>query len=1433
MAITAATRQDIIELVETALDAAPGTTLLNELVAIVDGGGTLADVAANLAASDAFTARYPAFQTAEEFADEWLGYLIPEASADATAEAKALVVSAVNGGTSAASLLLQAQDFLSSASESDAAFGTSAANFNNKSEVATYHTVTSETAAMGTDTLSSVTSDDDSVTAAKASVDTVVTPGTSAALTTAVDTKTGGAGADSFTSTTATAASNTLNAGDSITGGAGTDTLSATVSQSGGASIGAGVTTSGVENVKINAVTATTVDAALFSGVTDIYNNGSLSNISYTNAAAIPNVHTISSSSDTSVTFASAATTVGTADSTTIALNGAALTSSNTVTMNGIETFNVVASGTASGTAARSTTLVSDSLHTVTITGDAGSHIAVDLVAATATQTGTVTGNDAANRVTLTADAADVLSVSLGAGNDALNIGSIGAKHTIDGGDGTDTLTSTASITTTTGAGITGFEKISAGAVSIALPATNVIEAVTFTGTGGTVAGVASGATITQAATGSNTVSNATGWTGSSDSLTVNVGSAAAGGAVTQSLTATGIETATVTNNQLSTDSTARSVGVSSKNLTKMTVVSAGDAAITITGGGAALTEVDASGVAGDVTESVTFATAGGKITTAGGDDTITFTAGTNTAITGAGKDSITGGTGADTIDGGAGNDTIDGGKGDDVLTGGDGTDAITGGIGADTMTGGAGADTFTIGGSNTALASYSTATAPDIIKDFVSGTDKLVIAQTNAKFLGNYANLTLALADMTGVNQSFFVTGENNLYVVATSGTYAATDTVVTLEGVTAITKEDIGFGSQGSGSTITTSKGAVTLNTTTKTKASAVTTGKDDTISLIVQDADGNYSGQSTLVGGAGSDTLNLTTTAAGLTVLNAASAADELNVSEIETINITLSDSGAGQVSVTNTIPTDAQAITVSGVNAGAVATLTAADQSITVTNSILGGQASNITMGAFAGTATLGSPNDTVTLASTKNVVSTGAGDDTVNIVAAADGASNGATVSAGAGTDTLAITENITANTTYAFDSTRLTGFETLSITEDATHTITANLMTGITTLTAVATGGGAQTITVTGTAAQINGLTTFTAGATGAAVTLQLSAAGTVDLTDLTFANNAAFTGSTGDDSVSVKDTSVDGFTINGGTGSDTLTVTTALGAADDLDAVSAFETIVLSGAAQSLTTADATLAASGTATINASALTGALTLDLSNEADATKTIVIGSGSADIITGPAAGTTTITAGAGNDTVDNTASGGVITVDLGAGADIFRLDADPAASEVISGGFTAGVAGDRVQIDVSVAGLGSSTITSGAGVTTAATGAATVFQVIDQAAEAIATTSNVLILAAGQYANAAAAVAALNAGGALASPTIPTAGSTAVADNSEMLIMYENSDGDAVLANVLVNGAVSNGGAMAFDTGDDLVTFTGQSLYTGTTIDFIASNLQFI
>ena len=141
MAITAETRSDIIELVVAAYDAAPGTALLTELVAIVDGGGSLADVAENLTTRTEWTSKYPSFQTANEFATEWLGKLVPEASAEALAEGITVAEGLVNGGSSFGAILLEAQTFLSTLSETDASFGTSAALFSNKAEVATYYTL--------------------------------------------------------------------------------------------------------------------------------------------------------------------------------------------------------------------------------------------------------------------------------------------------------------------------------------------------------------------------------------------------------------------------------------------------------------------------------------------------------------------------------------------------------------------------------------------------------------------------------------------------------------------------------------------------------------------------------------------------------------------------------------------------------------------------------------------------------------------------------------------------------------------------------------------------------------------------------------------------------------------------------------------------------------------------------------------------------------------------------------------------------------------------------------------------------------------------------------------------------------------------------------------------------------------------------------------
>ena len=156
MAITAAMRQDIIELAVITNNAAPGTTLLAELVALADAGKTLTEIAETLVARSEFKATYPTHQTSTEFGTEWIGNILPEASAALQAECVVIVEAHINGGGSIGALVLAVQEFMSAASETDAILGTHIANFNNKVEVATYHTVTLELAASSASVLLSL-----------------------------------------------------------------------------------------------------------------------------------------------------------------------------------------------------------------------------------------------------------------------------------------------------------------------------------------------------------------------------------------------------------------------------------------------------------------------------------------------------------------------------------------------------------------------------------------------------------------------------------------------------------------------------------------------------------------------------------------------------------------------------------------------------------------------------------------------------------------------------------------------------------------------------------------------------------------------------------------------------------------------------------------------------------------------------------------------------------------------------------------------------------------------------------------------------------------------------------------------------------------------------------------------------------------------------
>jgi len=1197
-----------------------------------------------------------------------------------------------------ATMLAMLNDF--SNMTADATYGAAATTFNQK---AANSQALSQTAGTTTGTYAAV-----STTAAP-----VIFP-----LTTGADVRSTGSGADTLNALYSTTGGMTFGTNDILDGGAGADTLFVQVGATG---VHGPATLSNIETVSTNFSAAGTVNLLGASGVTTVESNGSSADAAFTNiGSATTAMRVANTANSANFGFTSAAVT-GSADTASVTLN--AVTAGTLTVTSGFETLSLTSSGSANTLTGLA--LGTSSASTVRVGGDQALNIGT--VATAVTLPTTVTNFDASAN---TASGAGVVatfgasttatSITGGAGNDTFVISNIsgtvnaagGAGNdtfidgratlrttdTITGGDGTaDVLVASAEAaqayaapTTRTITGIERLQLQTPGTSGVTLTTANVDTGIaTLTmGAGTTSAATAIGVSAAFAAT-----SGAFGITGPAGTLAVNLGGTL-GGALTLTDTGTAItDSATLTVSQSTATANVlagqniSSVGYETLNISSGTTANTttqtlGTVGVTVDTGGASA--VNFTGVNNVSVGAITAVTVSASGMTGAGTFTQTAAAGsTTTSITGtSNNDVIRGGSAASTLTGNAGNDSIVAGAGNDSLSGGDGADTMEAGAGKDTLTGGSAADYFQFGTANTSTVVQSNSGAADTITDFLSGTDKIQITgQTVSAFLGNYTSLQAALAAAGGrTGQAVFISGENNLYVIANAGSaspavLAATDTVITLSGVTSLAAADLLLGSQGTGSSITVTTAAANLSNTTFTGATSVTTTADDAISSTVALA----AGATTIDGGFGNDTLSITgaggalslATVANIEVLDLTAATSAVTVTNASTAFTRYSASAFGDtVTTSNTASSVTGGVLADSITGGSGNdTLTGGDGNDT----LIGGSGSN--------TLTAGNGDDSVTSGSLTDTVSGGEGADTVTLIT---GAYTGS-VTGGAGTDTLSVV-----NGTNIAGAT-VTTFENLTIASGGTLTATVAQMAQF---TGTATGAGTETITLTGAgnttvqalpaAFEVFDATALTSAANLSVVSLaglKLTGSSVTGVTNtLTVTGDIAatvsITGGPANDIINLENGATGTFlstdTIIGGAGTDTLNITGNIAVANFTTIAANLTGIEVLTFGNTTTNVSLTLAAStvvsGTSlTVTTSQTTGALTFDAAlNASTGTFSIVggggddslVGSAAADTLSG-AAGSDTLVGGAGADTIISGA--GNNSINGGAGADTITLN----------------------------------------------------------------------------------------------------------------------------------------------------------------------------
>jgi S-layer protein len=416
--------------------------------------------------------------------------------------------------------------------------------------------------------------------------------------------------------------------------------------------------------------------------------------------------------------------------------------------------------------------------------------------------------------------------------------------------------------------------------------------------------------------------------------------------------------------------------------------------------------------------------------------------------------------------------------------------------------------------------------------------------------------------------------------------------------------------------------------------------------------------------------------------------------ITANQYKTINATVS----GANTVANITGSAATALTVAGSD---VLTLTSAAGLTAVTSVTVSGSAgltANLSaLGTVATVSTVGTTGtSTLNIDATKVAFTGGAGSDLITLTGAL---ASGGKIDLGGGNDRLTGGTVVAASTTSVIDGgagidtvssslinagngNLFKNFEVLGLNNT---TLDASLLTGstITGLELLAAGGtytnvtAAQALNIaTNTGAGTTTLTFANVGGSADAYSIGFTGVGGATAgTAVTY--DAGTLAIAGIENVTIASGSASGFTSNNIdlTDANARTLTITGSQALDVSFVGSFGTVG---------------ATTGVSTIDASAATGAITLNTTNVNAVTAGLTVTTGSgADVLTFAAGAT--ITTGAGNDTVT---LGGASTVDLGAGNDTVTTSAS--ASTITGGAGT-----DSFVVTASVGAANMTTITDAA------------------------------------------------------------------------------------------------------------------------------------